>query len=49
MLTNSLKITDSTKTEFLETIYFQSDQKYAKNIIVEIYAVFRIVYHVECP
>ena len=27
MLTNSLKISDITKTEFLELIFFQSDQK----------------------
>ena len=27
MLTNSLKISDTTKTEFLELISFQSDQK----------------------
>ena len=27
MLTNSVKITDTTKTEFLELISFQSDQK----------------------
>ena len=27
MLTNSLKISDTTKTEFFELIYFQSDQE----------------------
>ena len=27
MLTNSLKISDTTKTEFFELIFFQSDQK----------------------
>ena len=27
MLTNSVKITDTTKTEYLELIFFQSDQK----------------------
>ena len=27
MLTNSLKISDTTKTDFLEMIFFQSDQE----------------------
>ena len=27
MLTNSLKISDTTKTEFLELIFFHTDQK----------------------
>ena len=27
MLTNSLKISDTTKTEFLQLIFFQTDQK----------------------
>ena len=35
MLTNSLKITDTTKTEFVELIFFQSDQKYEKNTAVQ--------------
>ena len=35
MLTNSLKITDTTKTEFVELIFIQSDQKYEKNTAVQ--------------
>ena len=31
MLTNSLKISDTTKTEFFELIFFQSDQKILQN------------------
>ena len=30
MLTNSLKMLDTTKTEFLELIFFQRDQKISK-------------------
>ena len=36
MLTNSLKISDTTKTEFFELISFQSDQKNDKNTAVQI-------------
>ena len=39
MIENSLKIKDTTKTKFLELIYFQSEQKYEKNTAVGIYAV----------
>ena len=35
-LTNSLKISDTTKTEFFELISFQSDQKNDKNTAVQI-------------
>ena len=31
MLTNSLKISDATKTEFFELKFFQSDQKISQN------------------
>ena len=31
MLTNSLKISDTTKTEFFELVFFQSDQKIWEN------------------
>ena len=31
MLTKSLRISDTTKTECFELIFFQSDQKYDKN------------------
>ena len=31
MLTNSLKISDTTKTEFIELKFFQSDQKTRQN------------------
>ena len=41
MLTNSVKISDTTKTNFSELISFQSDQKDDKNTAVEIDAVFR--------
>ena len=36
MLTNSLKILDSTKTEFLELISLQSDEKPEKKTAVQI-------------
>ena len=36
MLTNSLKISDTTKTEFFELISFQSDQENDKNTAVQI-------------
>ena len=36
MLTNSLKISDSTKTECFELIFFKSDQKIRKNTAVHI-------------
>ena len=39
MIENSLKIKDTTKTKFLELIYFQGEQKYEKNTAVGIYAV----------
>ena len=40
MFTNSLKISDTTETKFLEHISLQSDQKYEKNTAVQIYAMF---------
>ena len=36
MLTNSLKVTDTTKREFFELIFIQSDRKSHKNNAVEI-------------
>ena len=36
MLTNSLKFSDTTKTEFLELIVSQSDEKYDKNSAMNI-------------
>ena len=36
MLTNSLTILDTTKTEFFERVSFQIDQKYDKKTAVEI-------------
>ena len=43
MLTKSLKISDTTKTENLEWIFFQSDQKTWQKAAVQIQAVFRIL------
>ena len=40
MLTKSLKISETTKTEFFELILFRVIKKYDKNTVVEIYAVF---------
>ena len=40
MLTNSLKISDTTKKEFLELIFHQSAQKCDKKNAVQISAVF---------
>ena len=40
MLTNSLKISDTTKTEFFEPIFFQRNEKYDKNVAMKFYAVF---------
>ena len=42
-LTNSVKISGTTKTEFLELIFFHNDKKYDKNTAVQIYAVFRFL------
>ena len=36
MLTNSLKFSDATKTEFFELVSFQSDEKYDKNTAMQI-------------
>ena len=36
MLTNSLKISDTTKTEFFEMIFFLNDEKYDKNTALQI-------------
>ena len=36
MLTKSLKISDTTRTEFFGLVSFQSDQKYDKNTAVQI-------------
>ena len=36
MLTKSLKIADTTKTEFFELIFIQSDRKSDKNTTMEI-------------
>ena len=36
MLTNSLKISDTSKKEFLELIFFKSDQKNDKKTAVRI-------------
>ena len=36
MLTNSVKISDATKTEFFRLISFQSDQKIWENTAVQI-------------
>ena len=41
MLTNSLKVSDTTKTQFFEVIFSQSDRKYEKSTAVQIYAVFQ--------
>ena len=43
MLTKSLKISDTTKTENLEWIFFQSDQKTWQKAAVRIQVVFRIL------
>ena len=40
MLTNSAKISDTTKRELLELTYFQGDQKKKKNSAMQNYAVF---------
>ena len=41
MLTNSLKISDTTKTEPFQPIFFKSDQKKNdKNTTVHIYGIF---------
>ena len=40
MLKNSLKISDTTKAEFLELKFFQIDRKYDKSTAVKISAVF---------
>ena len=36
MLTNSLKNSDNTKTEFSEVNFIQGDQKYDKNLAVQV-------------
>ena len=41
MLTNSLKVSDTTKTEFLRSFYFRLMKKYEENTDVKIYGVFR--------
>ena len=41
MLTKSLNISDTTKTEFLKPIFFKVIKKYDKNTAVQIEAVFR--------
>ena len=41
MLTNSLKISYTTETEFSSLIFLQSDKKHQKNTVVQIFAVFR--------
>ena len=42
IFTNNLKISDTTKTECVELIFFQRSQKIVKkNTAVQIYAVFR--------
>ena len=41
MLTNSLRIIDTTKTESFQLTFFQSDDKYDKTISVDNSAVFR--------
>ena len=40
MLRNSLKIWDTTKTEFFELKFFQTDKKYVATTAVKISAVF---------
>ena len=44
MLTNSLKIVDTTKTEFLELIFCHSDKKIWQKNAEQIEAVIRTVY-----
>ena len=43
MLTKSLKISDTSKNEFMGLMFFESDQKISQNTAVEIEAVFRTV------
>ena len=40
-LTTSLKISDTTKTEFPKLNFWQSDQKISENTAVQILVVFR--------
>ena len=47
MSTNSLKISDTTKREFLEVKFFYIEKKYDKTTAVKISAVFRTLYHAD--
>ena len=49
MLRKSLKISDTSKTEFFVLKFFQSGQKYDKTTAVKISAVFRTFYGVYSP
>ena len=49
MLTNSLKISDTTKTEFIELIFFWSDQKIWQKYCREELGSVLETYHVDCP
>ena len=48
MLTKSLKISDTTKTEFYQLKIFYSDEKNDKTAAVQISAVFQTLLHVDC-
>ena len=47
MLTNSLKISDTTKTEFFEHKLLQIDKKYDKTTAVKALVVFRTLSYVD--